>query len=182
MFRIDVINLLGENESHYWMNKKDDDFLQFLPKHFGVPKENISVSIMGNDDDDSLITAYLNSHDLNEQAFSSDNEIHVNRVFKGMFNDNDPLTPDDYEQQKLNYIDAMKGTTNAASRLPDMPTVSKPTGEKDPDTNQPIFEDVVILPPGHKLITGETVNVKKFVGVPMSKWPYDENGKFLGNK
>lgn len=43
MFVIQVTNQLGAVSKHYWMNSKEDDFLRFLPKNFGVHKEALRV-------------------------------------------------------------------------------------------------------------------------------------------
>ena len=50
MFVIQVQNALGETSKHYWMNQSGDDFLRYLPRNFGVPKENIRAWMFSDDD------------------------------------------------------------------------------------------------------------------------------------
>jgi hypothetical protein len=50
MFVIQVQNALGETSKHYWMNQSGDDFLRYLPRNFGVPKENIRAWMFSDDE------------------------------------------------------------------------------------------------------------------------------------
>lgn len=47
MFLVTVRNE-GEEKKFLWANKKEDDFIQFLPEHFGVEKEAIKVEYIKN--------------------------------------------------------------------------------------------------------------------------------------
>lgn len=49
MFKIEVTKLDNSVEHIYNMNKLDDDFLQFIPKNFGVTKENVKAYAMPDD-------------------------------------------------------------------------------------------------------------------------------------
>jgi hypothetical protein len=46
MFKLEITKLNAEVEYIYNMNSIEDDFLQFLPNNFGVPKENILAYAM----------------------------------------------------------------------------------------------------------------------------------------
>lgn len=47
MFRVTVTN--GELKKNFlWLNQKDDDFIRYLPEHFGVDISQISVSYIKN--------------------------------------------------------------------------------------------------------------------------------------
>ena len=50
MFVIQVQNALGETSKHYWMNQSGDDFLRYLPRNFGVQKEQIRAWMFSDDD------------------------------------------------------------------------------------------------------------------------------------
>lgn len=59
MFKIETTKLNNEIEHEYLMNRNEDDFVRFLPRRFGVPKENVKVYTI----DDSKkfeLEAYLN--------------------------------------------------------------------------------------------------------------------------
>lgn len=58
MFAIEVTDLLGAKSRHYWMNASEDDFLRYLPKNFGVPKQNIRAW-MFSDDELPIVEGYL---------------------------------------------------------------------------------------------------------------------------
>jgi hypothetical protein len=49
MFKIEVTKLNNEVEHIYNMNKLDDDFLQFLPRNYGVQKEAVVAYAMPDD-------------------------------------------------------------------------------------------------------------------------------------
>ena len=58
MFKLEVTKLDSSVEYIYQMNRNEDDFLQFIPKNFGVPKENVKAFIMPDSNKDE-IEAYL---------------------------------------------------------------------------------------------------------------------------
>ena len=57
MFKIETTKLDSTIHHEYNMNKDGDDFVRFLPGRFGVPKENVKVFTMN--DDDQELAAYL---------------------------------------------------------------------------------------------------------------------------
>lgn len=58
MFKLEITKINNEIEFIYNMNRNEDDFLQFIPKNFGVPKENVKAFIMPDENKDE-IEAYL---------------------------------------------------------------------------------------------------------------------------
>jgi len=58
MFKIEVTKLNNEVEHIYNMNLDEDDFIRFIPRQFGVPKENVKVFTMDDSKKDEL-EAYL---------------------------------------------------------------------------------------------------------------------------
>lgn len=80
MFTIEVTNLLGAKYRHYWMNGSEDDFLRYLPKNFGVPKENIRAW-MFSDDDLPILEGYIKALDKSGALdLSQDGKIKVLKV------------------------------------------------------------------------------------------------------
>lgn len=58
MFVIEVTDLLGSKKRHYWMNTSEDDFLRYLPKNFGVQKQNLRAW-MFSDDELPIVEGYI---------------------------------------------------------------------------------------------------------------------------
>jgi hypothetical protein len=58
MFKIEVTKLDGEVEHIYNMNKKEDNFLKFIPKMYGVPATNMKAFMM-DDEEIHELEAYL---------------------------------------------------------------------------------------------------------------------------
>ncbi len=58
MFKLEITKLDDSIENIYNMNKKEDDFLRFVPKQFGVTSDKIKVFYMGDFKDEC--EAYLN--------------------------------------------------------------------------------------------------------------------------
>jgi hypothetical protein len=58
MFKIEVTKLDDSIENIYNMNSVKDDFLQFVPKQFGVPPENMKAFMIA-DEYQSELEAYL---------------------------------------------------------------------------------------------------------------------------
>lgn len=80
MFTLEVTNLLGAKSRHYWMNASEDDFLRYLPKNFGVPKENIRAW-MFSDDDLPILEGYIKALDKSGALdLSQDGKIKVLKI------------------------------------------------------------------------------------------------------
>lgn len=80
MFVIEVKNVLGDTSRHYWMNGSEDDFLRYLPKNFGVAKENLRAWKFS-DDDFPLLEGVLKALDgKGVLDLSEDGKIKAGRV------------------------------------------------------------------------------------------------------
>lgn len=188
MFKIEIINLLGEKENHYWMNKKGDDFLRFLPKMFGVPKENITAYVM-EDDEKDLYEAYIRSHEANEPDMSEDGAIKIKRKIKARFEVGEKTDIETYEKEKQEIRKEMKGLTKKFTEKTKLKkvVVNKPDNTSKPvgDISKPIEEETIELieiESGDELAQDYEEIVKEFKGKKLKKWPYDKEGNFLGNK
>lgn len=62
MFKLEITKIDGEKELVYNMNKKEDDFLRFIPRNYGVSMDNVKAWYFG---DDTLyeVEAYLKLED-----------------------------------------------------------------------------------------------------------------------
>lgn len=58
MFKLEVTKLDNSVELIYNMNNNEDDFLQFIPKHFGVTKDEVKAFLLPDSNKDE-IEAYL---------------------------------------------------------------------------------------------------------------------------
>lgn len=58
MFKVEVTKLDATVEHLYIMNEKADDFLQFIPRNYGVTKDEV-VAHMMEDEDKHQLEAYL---------------------------------------------------------------------------------------------------------------------------
>lgn len=58
MFKVEIVKLNAEVENIYNMNIDEDDFIRFLHRPFGVPKENVTVYTLDDSKKDEL-EAYL---------------------------------------------------------------------------------------------------------------------------
>lgn len=80
MFTIEVTDLLGAKSRHYWMNASQDDFLRYLPKNFGVPKQNLRAW-MFSDDDLPIVEGYIKALGKDGALdLSQDGKIKVCRI------------------------------------------------------------------------------------------------------
>lgn len=164
MFKIEVINLLGEKENHYWMNKKGDDFLRFLPKMFGVPKENITAHVM-NDDEKFLYEAYLKSHENNEADMNEEGVIKVKRKIKAKFKAGEKVDEKKYQKEKEKTLKEARATK---IKIKEKAKLKKESGLIEIEADDDLAKD-------HEEV------IKEFRGKKLKQWPYDKNGKFLGN-
>lgn len=178
MFKIEVINLLGEKENHYWMNKKEDDFLRFLPKQFGVPVENINVYVM-EDEEKDLYEAYLRSHENNEPDMSEDGAIKVKRKVEAKFKVGDKVKEEDYLAKKEKIKEEIKATKIKLKEKTKLKKVKVKEDESDPNSAE---IDMVEIEADDDLAKDHEETIKEFRGKKLKQWPYDKNGKFLGNK
>lgn len=58
MFKLEVTKLDNSVELIYNINKNEDDFLQFIPKQFGVTKDEVNAFLLPDENKDQ-IEAYL---------------------------------------------------------------------------------------------------------------------------
>jgi len=117
MFKIEVTKLDDSVEHIYNMNKNEDDFLQFIPKNYGVDSSKVKAYMIDDSKKDEL-EAYLN---LGEE-----------------------YALDLGEEGKIKVV-----------------TISTSIDENE----------IEVI---------ETTLVKEYVGT-LIQWPYDSDGKFLGN-
>ena len=103
MFKIEV-EVNGETFGHYWMNKHEDDFLQFIPAQFTatygevITKENLTVYKFP-EQDKNLLEGKINQHEKNTLDCSDSGKIKVCR------HDSEFLTENWYNKE---YIDDFK--------------------------------------------------------------------------
>ena len=76
MFKIEVTKLDNTVEHIYNMNKNEDDFLQFVPKQFGVTSSDMKAYIMPDTWKDEL-EAYLKLDENNSLDLSEEGKIKV---------------------------------------------------------------------------------------------------------
>jgi hypothetical protein len=169
MFKIEVTNLQSQIEHHVWLNQHSDDFIQFLPKQFGVPKENFTIYKI----DESSLAVYHNLLKLNEfnKVGFSTGKVLVNRVH--------PAPSEEGEQIKKADFEAVKAEREAIFSDLTTPTITTPTLE--PIDFLAGDEDGSTIPAAHELTVDEVQLVQEFVGTELSRWPYNDQGKFLGN-
>jgi len=189
MFKIQVKNVNGVLENHYWINELTDDFIQFLPQNFGVPSANF-LPPNGNIykflvDKRKEIDLVLKSNEKNFLKLDVDGLIEIERV-------SDPLLQAGIIKQA--DFDAMKALREADFSDITPIVVAVPTleqldfGKVDANGNpvldangNPVLEPGYTLLASHELCNTYRQTFKTYTGTALSGWPYDANGKFLGN-
>jgi len=87
MFKLEITKLDSTIENIYNMNLKEDDFLQFMPKQYGVTSAEVKAFLMLDSDKDQL-EAYLRLNSSYELDLSTSGSIKVIEVGKSV----DPAT------------------------------------------------------------------------------------------
>ena len=181
MFKIQVKNLQGNLENHYWLNAIEDDFIQFLPSNLAVPKENFfppNGNIYKFSKADQIqLEAYLKLHEDNTLKLDVDGEISVIRL--------DPA------QIKVGIIRVNDFDIAKAHREADFADltpvfVAVPTLEQldfgQVDANgATILEGGYTITASHELTQAYSQNIFTYTGIALAGYPYDAQGVFVGN-
>ena len=183
MFKIEV-DVNGTIHGHYFMNAHEDDFIQFLPKHFirtygeDITPDKIKCFKM-DESKMSLLEGKIAQHEANEIDESEAGKLKVCRVEKARFEVGQEVDLEDYDKVSLEreekFKDAKKTkkkkapkTTKIVSRIVD--EVAVDVEVVTVDATDDLAKDAVSLE-------------LELVGVEMENhYPYDSKGKFLGNK
>lgn len=177
MFKIEV-NVNGTTHGHYWMNKHEDDFLQFLPNQFTlqygelITKDEITAYKI-NEDQFALFEGKLQQH-LKNDLDCDEGGAGVLRVCrKDLPRLNAGFCPRDIFDSQKSEREADFANAVTPQTVTDLATVQHDFGEG--------LVDAVEVPEGHELTLMYCSIELELTGTALSGWPYDENGNFLGN-
>ena len=178
MFKIEV-DVNGQTFGHYWMNKHEDDFVQFLPKQFTsqygelITKNELTIYKI-DEDQFPLFEGKLKQHEKNglDCDEGGPGVLRVCRKDEARLDSGSHYPREFFDQQKSERELIFSNSQN-------------PQTVSDPGTIQHDFGnglvDAVLIPDGHELTLEHCSIELSLTGTPLSAWPYDENGKFLGN-
>ena len=179
MFKLEV-EVNGETFGHYWMNKHEDDFLQFIPSQFTteygelITKDNITAYKI-DENFKALFEGKLNQNSFNKVDCDSGGagKLRICRHDKSRFNVGTFLSLDIFEEEK-----ARREAIFSDSAVPQIVT--------SPDVIQYDFgdgvKDAIQLDSNNELVSDYSSVELELEGATLVKWPYDEEGKFLGNE
>jgi hypothetical protein len=178
MFKIEV-DVKGTTHGHYWLNKHEDDFLQFLPNHFTrqygeeITKDQLTVYKVEESKKD-LLEGKIEQHKKNKIDCDSEaGKIKVCRHDEAQVAEGDFVRSSEFEQKKTEREEIFM-LTSSPQTVADIPTVEHDFGDG--------AEPAVEIPIGHELAYSYETLELELVGVELSQWSYDKNGKFLGNE
>ena len=185
MFKIEV-TIEGETHGHYWMNKHADDFIQFLPKQFsamyGVLVKPEDIKVYKCPEEMKAITDSVFSVDkYNEFDFNEAGKIKVVRKMKARFKVGDVVSKEEYESEAEDRERKRRKSKKKAVRRkkvnrPNFKKKKKMRGEVEVDVEEVTIEEADELAQDE-----ETVELE-VTGTKLKQWPYDKNGRFLGNE
>lgn len=179
MFKIEVTKADTSVVGYYWMNKHEDDFVQFLPSQFTralgetITKDDIAVYKIAESSKD-LLEGKISVHEKNCIDCSTETgKIKVCRKDSAKYSLDEYIRLAEFTDAK-----AAREAMFADSATPQTVTV--------PATEQYDFgdglEDAVKLVVGNELISDYTTTELSLTGTALSPaYPYDVNGVFLGN-
>jgi len=176
MFKIEV-DVNGTAHGHYWMNRHKDDFLQFLPSHFTsqygelITKEELTVFKFDEANKD-LLEGKLAQHTHNMVDCSTSDKIKICRHDGALVNEGDKLPLAHFEEMKA-YREAIFSDSATPQIVAQPSTISHDFGDG--------AEDAIEIPVGHELAAAYTTLELELTGTALAAWPYDNEGKFLGN-
>ena len=187
MFKIEV-NVLGKTHGHYWMNKHEDDFIRFLPKHFTrvygeeITKDDLKIYLIEESKMD-LLEGKINQSEFNELDFSQDGKILLKRYHKAVYKDGEFVKLQSYLSTREDRENTARGSKNPQI-ITHYPTIKHDFGNG--------VEDAIKIIVGNELINDFNSTELELVGIEMkNSFPYktvkktkkNPSGiKFLGNK
>jgi hypothetical protein len=85
MFVLEIKDAVGKTSRHYWMNSSQDDFLRYIPKNFGVKKDNVRAWVFS-DEDFPLLEGLMKALDgKGVLDLSEDGKIKAGRIENDAF-------------------------------------------------------------------------------------------------
>ena len=178
MFKIEV-NVNGTTHGHYWMNKHEDDFLQFLPNQFTlqygelITKDEITAYKI-DEGNFALFEGKIKQHENNGLDCDEGGAgvLRVCRKDEARL-ESDTYYPLEIFQKEKTEREEIFSSSKAPQVVADLATVSHDFGNGE--------EDAVLVPAGHELTLEHCSVELEIIGEALSRWPYDDSGKFLGN-
>lgn len=189
MFKIEI-NVNGVIHHRHWRNKHEDDFLQFLPKHFTrelgelITPEMITAYLI-DETEANLLDGKNDQSEIND-IYYVDGKILVKRIEKAIYKVGDKVKLEEYEEMGLKRDGKFKDSKEKKDKKTKKPKTKKEDLAVGKDENgDDIIEvkvDVVTVEATDDLANDiESVELE-LTGTKLKQWPYDKNGKFLGNK
>lgn len=182
MFKLEV-SVNGEIKHHYWMNRHKDDFIQFLPRQFTamygeeILPEHLTIYMI-DEDKQPLLEGKLKQHESNGLAYAL-GKIKVIRKDKAKYKVGDKVKLEDYQTEALLRDEKFE-------KAKEKHKVKDPKSKKEdwtnPDGSITSDVDVVTIDETESLALDMESLEMDLTGVQVSSYPYDKNGKFLGNK
>lgn len=186
MFKIEV-NVNGVTHGHYWMNNHEDDFLKFLPKQFTaqygelITKDEITAYKI-DEANFSIFEGKLKQHKNNSLDCDEGGAgvLRVCRKDKARL-EADTHYPLEFFEKKKAEREEIFSSSQAPQAVTDLNIVQYDFGRVDENEVAIGPEDAVLVPAGHELTLEHCSVELEIMGEALSQWPYDDNGKFLGN-
>lgn len=179
MYKIEI-NVSGEVKHMHSTNKHEDDVIGAWPslftEKFGVEITKDDITIYKIDESKvSLINGLLN---VNVDALVDVNtvgEIKVKKVKKAKYVASQMVLETEYNKE---VVDTEKSYKNAKTK-PNFAGGKKPKKKKH-DFGEGLKDAIEIA--ADDILANDIVSEELVLtGTPLNKWPYDEDGKFLGN-
>lgn len=182
MFKIEV-NVNGVTKHHYWMNKHNDDFLQFLPVQFTreygeeiLPEHITAYKI--EESKMALLEGKLKQNEGNALAYE-DGKILCKRLDKAKYKAGDKVRLEEYEAEAAKRDDKFKDAKDKEAVKVKAPNYKK---ENVVEGEETIEVDMVTIDGSEDLAQDVESLELELVGVALKEWPYDSKGRFKGNK
>jgi len=192
MFKFQL-NVNGVAYNDYCQNKNSDSVTKYLMKYYTrvtgelITKEDIEVFMF----DDAYIDLFegrLKQSKYNQQAHEAHGNLCIKRIVKAMYKAGDKVKLTDYEAEVVKLKDKFKDAKEKDKLKEKAPKFKK---EDVLDENgDPVLDvdgkkvqvDTVTVEAGDTLEMDQESIEMELVGTPLSRWSYDSNGKFIGNK
>jgi len=177
MFKIEV-DVKGSIEGHYWLNRHEDDFIQFLPAQFTrqygelITKDELTVYKFDESLKD-LVEGKLEQHKNNGIFCEVTSKIRVCRRDEAKFSADEYTPRANFDSVKAER-EAIFSDAATSQTVSDLTTVAHDFGDG--------VEDAVQVPAAHELAAAFMSLELELEGTELvNSYPYDNEGKFLGN-
>ena len=184
MFKYEV-NFNGKVHIEYGINKHADDFIKFLPAHFTrvmgeeILPEHITIYKFDEKKKD-LYEGKKAIHDANEEILEAGASLKILRVDKAKLKVGDKVELEIYLASAKEREEKFKDSKDHKDKIVKAP--KSKIESVDDGTGTMVDKDIVTIEIGDELAEDLISTELELVGTPLVQWPYDNKGKFLGNK